>query len=216
VHDDEMASGPAEYWARRRELSPSPRRSAVADGDRRLSVLVDVDDDALARRYDRLRRRLDRFDCLSTTPPDDLHLTVKLLDDAPDPGTARDLLDRVAARTDPFRASFPRLNLFPDTVYAETDAGGALARLNRRFCAAAETTEVDRDGDGFVPHLTLGYFGGDADYHDVVDFVARERRHGATRVLPPVTVEALSLVSFDTAAGRPTVAETVATRRLDG
>jgi hypothetical protein len=41
MHDGGMATDPEEYW-RRRELSPSSDRPIVADGDRRLALIVDV------------------------------------------------------------------------------------------------------------------------------------------------------------------------------
>ena len=216
MHDDEMASDPSEYWARRRTLSPSPVQQAVADGDRRLSVLADVSGSAVRARSLSLLEQLDEFSCLRVTPPDDLHLTAKLFNAGRSP-TGRidtdhvhELISRIAADTAPFEVNFPRLNLFPDTVYAEADSDGALTRLNRLFCQAAETTDTDRDCEAFIPHLTLGYFTDDEDYDELIDYMEANR----DPELPTLTVDELALVSFDTTNDRHTVAETIATYTL--
>ena len=216
MHDDEMASDPSEYWARRRTLSPSPVQQAVADGDRRLTVLAGVSESAVRTRSLSLLRQLDEFSCLRVTPPDDLHLTAKLFNAGRSP-TGRidtdhvhELIRRIAADTAPFEVNFPRLNLFPDTVYAEADGDGALTRLNRLFCQAAETTDTDRDCEAFIPHLTLGYFTDDEDYDELIDYMEANR----DPELPTLTVDELALVSFDTTNDRHTVAETIATYTL--
>lgn len=216
MHDDEMASDPSEYWARRRTLSPSPVRSTVADGDRRLSVLADVSESAVRRQSRDLLERLDGFSCFRATPPDDLHLTVKLFNagrghaNRIDTANVRRLIGRIAADTAPFEVDFPRLNLFPDIVYAEVEDDGAVTDLNRAFCRAGETVDTDRDRGGFIPHLTLGYFTGDEDYDSLVDFMETNRDPG----LRTVEVNELALVSFDTTADRHTVADTIATYTL--
>jgi 2'-5' RNA ligase len=216
MHDDEMASDPSEYWDRRRSLSPSPLQPVVADGDRRLSVLADLSDSAVRPQSRSLLDRLDRFSCLRATPPEDLHLTIKLFNAGRSHteriGTdrVRRLVDRIAAGASPFEVSFPRLNVFPDTVYAEADGDGTLADLNRAFCRVDDTVDTDRDRGGFIPHLTLGYFTGDGDYHDLVDFLEANRDLD----LPTLEVSELALVSFDTTADRHTVADTLATYTL--
>ena len=216
MHDDEMASDPSEYWARRRSLSPSPVQQAVADGDRRLSVLADVSESAVRTQSLSLLEQLDEFSCLRVTPPDDLHLTAKLFNAGRSPTGRIDtehvhgLISRIAADTTPFEVDFPRLNLFPDTVYAEADGDGALTKLNRLFCQAAETTDTDRDCDAFIPHLTLGYFTDSEDYDELIDYMEANR----DPKLPTLTVDELALVSFDTTNDRHTVAETIATYTL--
>jgi 2'-5' RNA ligase len=216
VHDDEMASDPSEYWARRRTLSPSPVQQVVADGDRRLSVLADVSKSAVRTQSLTLLERLDKFSCLRVTPPNDLHLTVKLFNAGRSPtgridtDHVRQVTSQVAADTTSFDVEFPRLNLFPDTVYAEADGDGALTKLNRLFCQAAETTDTDRDCEGFIPHLTLGYFTDDEDYDELIDYMEANR----DPELPTLTVDELALVSFDTTNDRHTVAEKIATYTL--
>ena len=216
MHDDEMASDPSEYWARRRSLSPSPVQQAVADGDRRLSVLADVSESTVRTASRPLLERLDEFSCLRVTPPDDLHLTAKLFNAGQSPTGRIDadhvhqLISQIAAETTSFEVEFPRLNLFPDTVYAEADGDGALTRLNRLFCRATETTDTDRDCEAFIPHLTLGYFTEDEDYDKLIDYMEANR----DPELPTLTVDELALVSFDTTSDRHTVAETIATYTL--
>jgi len=199
-----MATDPSEFWERRRDLTPSPVRPVVADGDRQLALLVDVADPDVLAGYRALRERLDGFDCLGTTPPEELHLTVKLFDHAVPAGavedasavTAAEVDDAVAglaAEFDPFEAAFPRLNLFPDAVYAEVDAGGALTALNRRLCDREWAATSGRDRGGFLPHLTLGYFTGDREFDALVGFLEANREPS----MPATTVSELSLVAHD-------------------
>jgi 2'-5' RNA ligase len=232
-----MATDPEEYWRRRRELSPSPspERPVVADGDRQLAVVVDVDEPAVVEAYGRLRDRLGGFDCFRPTPPDALHLSVKLFDHAAEPrsdggerpgsaptstrtptrtSTSLDRIDAaltdVAAAGDPFTIAFPRLNLFPDAVYAEVDADGALTALNSALCAPDWAATSGRDAAGFIPHLTLGYFVDDADYDRLVDSLEAEREPS----LPTTTVTGLSLVARDVTSAWRSSATTLATYPL--
>ena len=204
MHQDRMASHPDEYWELRRELTPSPDPPVVADGDQRLAVLIDLADSQAASAYRRLRTRLSEFTCLESTPADELHLTVKLFDHAPTAATregstavsAAQIADAIAGIVDghePFEAGFPRLNLFPDTVYAEVDDGGMLAELNRALCDQPWATATDRDGQQFIPHLTLGYFAGSEEYDRLITFLEDHRDPG----LPTVTVDELAVVAYD-------------------
>lgn len=236
MHDDWMASSPAEYWERRREITPSPQRLAVADGDRRLALVVPVTEDAVRARYGRLRERIDDFECVLPAPPSELHLTVKTFDrvrgqDSPsadglgesvdadhDTGTEREtdtatdpgpdgqavttvdglkqLVRETVGSFDSFDVTFPRLNLFPDTVYAEADAGGALSAMNRALCEREETRVTDRDVRQYVPHLTVGRFTGASDYDGLVDFLEDNRALS----FPPVTVSEVALVEREVTA----------------
>lgn len=204
MHDDSMASHPDEYWDLRRELTPSPNPPAIADGDQRLALLVDLADSEVASVYRRLRGRLSEFACLEPTPADELHLTVKLFDHAPTAATregsssvsATQIVEAVAEVADdrrPFEIGFPWLNLFPDTVYAEVDDGGALTDLNRALCDQPWATATDRDGRQFIPHLTLGYFAGDEEYDRLITFLEEHR----DPELPTITVEELAVVAYD-------------------
>jgi 2'-5' RNA ligase len=222
MHDDRMASDPAEYWRRRREITPAPERPAVADGDRRLALLVDVSDPEVVATYERLRDRLDEFPCLLSTPSGELHLTVKLFDHEEPSGTVAEATESTPVETideaitaladevAPFEVTFPRLNLFPDTVYAETDANGTLTALNRRLCECAWSGTSDRDADNFIPHLTLGYLTSDEGYDALVDFLEANR----SLAFPRTTVSELSLVAFDVTSNWRSASTTLRTYSL--
>jgi 2'-5' RNA ligase len=221
MHDDRMASHPDEYWEMRRELTPSPSPPVVADGDQRLALLVDLADSQVASGYGRLRAQLAEFQCLKPTPPDELHLTVKLFDHAPVAGTrdgsspvsAAQIIDAVTEIIDdyePFDIDFPRLNLFPDTVYAEVDDGGELAAFNEALCQRPWTTTSDRDGEQFIPHLTLGYFTGATEYEQLVRFLESHR----DPQLPTMTVEEVAIVAYDLTSNWGSAATTLQTYSL--
>ncbi|MBB6646281.1 2'-5' RNA ligase family protein [Halobellus ruber] len=221
MHDDGMASHPDEYWEIRRELTPSPNPPVVADGDQRLAVLIDLSESRVASRYRRLRDRLSEFRCLKPTPTDELHLTVKLFDHTPtaatrggsssvSPTRIADAVTGIVEDCGPFRIDFPRLNLFPDTVYAEVDDGGRLADLNRALCELPWTTTSDRDARQFIPHLTLGYFTGDEGYDRLIDFLEAHR----DPELPPMTVAGISIVAYDLTSNWGSAATTLRTYPL--
>lgn len=144
MYGDGIVSDPSEYWERRHEITPSPERRFVADGDPQLALLVDVSDSPVVEAYERLRGDLEAFDCVRPTPPAQLHLTVKLFDRVTETAGARDTpvptddigdtMRDLVAEHDPFEAASPRLNLFPDTVYAETETDGVLSALNAALC----------------------------------------------------------------------------------
>jgi 2'-5' RNA ligase len=221
MHDDGMASHPDEYWERRREVTPSPNPPVVADGDQRLALLVDLAESRVASEYERLHDRLSGFRCLKPTPPGELHLTVKLFDHAPtaatengsSPVSAAQIADSVTEILDdrePFTIEFPRLNLFPDTVYAEIDDDGMLADLNRALCDRPWTTTSDRDGRQFIPHLTLGYFAGAEGYDRLVTFLEQHRDPG----LPATTVDEVAIVAYDLTSNWGSAATTLRTYSL--
>jgi 2'-5' RNA ligase len=221
MHDDRMASDPDEYWERRREITPSPNPPVVADGDQRLALLVDLAESEVSSEYRRLHARLSEFRCLKLTPPDELHLTVKLFDHAPtvategdsSPVSAAQIADSVAEIVDdrePFTIEFPRLNLFPDTVYAEVDASGALTDLNRAVCDQPWTTASDRDCRQFIPHLTLGYFNGAEEYDRLITFLENHR----DPQLPAMTVEEIAIVAYDLTSNWGSAATTLQTYSL--
>lgn len=223
MHDDGMASDVEEYWDRRREISPSPERPFVADGDRRLALLADVSDADLADRYERLSARLDEFACLRPTPPEELHLTAKVFDrrtresetaggdaDAPSVERVDQLVRDAVDGVDRFEVDFPRLNLFPDAVYAEVEDEGVLSAVNRRLCDRVETMTADRDAEQFLPHLTLGYFTSDEEYDGLVDFLEVNR----DLAFPTTTVSEFHLVTYDVTAEWPSATTTLRTYPL--
>ena len=179
-----MATDPADFWARRRDLSP-PADSSVAGGDegKQLMLLADIDSPDLRPAYERTREDLESFECCTSSPFETLHFTVKLFDDVVDGTTvasdaverAAGIVDRSIEGVDPFDVELTQFNLFPDVVYAEVDAGGRLERLNRRLCADPAATTLARDGEGFIPHLTLGYLTGSEGYDSLVTFLEDNR-----------------------------------------
>jgi 2'-5' RNA ligase len=102
------------------------------------------------------------------------------------------------------------VNLFPDTVYAEVDAEGVLAELNRRLSDSSWSSTTDRDGDNFIPHLTLGYFTSDEEYDALLDFMETNR----SLSVPSTTVSELSLVAFDVTANWRSASATLKTYSL--
>jgi len=220
MHDGDMASSPDEYWERRREITPSPERPIVTDGDRQLALVVEVDDPGVRAAYGRLRDRLERFDCLRPTPSGELHLSLKLFDHALEavrgdtaPVRIEEIDSAVAemlADRDGFEIGFPRLNLFPDAVYAEVDADGVLSALNGALCDRAWAATSDRDREQFVPHLTLGYLTADEGFDRLVDYLERHRELS----FPTATVTELSLVAADGSSGWRSASTTLRTYPL--
>jgi 2'-5' RNA ligase len=230
MHDEDMASEASEFWARRRGFDPSPGGDGGGDGgdgdgdggggdaDRQLVLLADIVDDAVRRAHDRIAGELDGFECLTPSPFETLHLTVKLFDahtratgvDDPTVDRIDEVVSSVVEGASPFDVEFTRFNLFPDVVYAEVDAAGRLDALNRRLCAHPEIATLDRDAEGFIPHLTLGYFTGDTDYPALVTSLEADR--GVP--LPGLTVDELALVAYGVGGGWPPTYDRLETYEL--
>jgi 2'-5' RNA ligase len=205
-----MASSADEYWEQRHEIVPSPAASD-ADSQRRLVLLVTVDDPGVLSAYSEIRNRLERFECFYPTPPDELHITIKTFENRFEPAsTAADIADATVQRARsaiadsiadwrPFETTFPRINLFPDVVYAEAESGGMLTELNRALCRLPQTTRLARDDGSYIPHLTLGYFAGSDEYHDLVEFLEENR----TLSFPTLSVDELALAICEVTDGHP-------------
>lgn len=210
VHEEEMASDASEFWERRRDLRPS---SDAGDGEGawRLVLLVDITDPLTESAGGQVIDRLGQFDCFGGSDASALHLTVKLFDipvapsttDVAGSGPAVQHVDAVVSDVvsdrNPFEAAFTRLNLFPDVVYSEVADAGLLGEMNRALCDHAGVATLDRDGDGFIPHLTLGHFAGDSDYDELVDFLEANREVR----LPTLTVTELALVAYEVGGHPP-------------
>ncbi len=206
-----MASDKAEFWERRHEISPSADEESETK-DYQLALLADIADPELCSVGEGLSEQLDRFGCVSISPPEAYHLTVKLFGSAVSPSVADSndppssvrhvdaAVSRVLAAYQPFEIQFPRLNLFPDVVYAEVADGGQLAGINRDLCKENKISTLDRDGGAFIPHLTLGYFQNDTRYGAFVEFLENNRKVS----FPPFTVETLSLVAYNVGGYQPT------------
>jgi len=217
THDEEMASDPAQFWRRRRDLTPTT--DAADAGGYQLGLLADITDPAVRTAYRSVYDALDRFDCLDTTLAGSLHLTIKLFDIAVDPSAdggwspAVGRVDRVVSELladhPPFEATVTRFNLFPDVVYGEVADDGRLAELNQAVCDNPEVSTLGRDGEEFIPHLTFGHFENDADFEAFVDFLEANRRLS----LPPIGVDEIELVAYEV-GGRPPSYDRIATYDL--
>jgi 2'-5' RNA ligase len=120
------------------------------------------------------------------------------------------VVSSVVEEASPFDVTFTRFNLFPDVVYAEVDAAGRLDAMNRRLCAHPEIANLDRDVEGFIPHLTLGYFTDETDYPALVTFLETDREVS----LPGLTVDELALVAYGVGEGLPPPYDRIETYEL--
>ncbi|ERH14031.1 MAG: hypothetical protein J07HB67_00285 [halophilic archaeon J07HB67] len=219
-----MASDPAEFWRRRREITPTT--DAADPAGYQLGLLADVTDPTVRRAYQSVHDGLDRFDCLDTAAAGGLHLTIKLFDitvtQSPDDGwsSADDEASPAVGRVDrvvsevlsghsPFEAVVTQFNLFPDVVYGEIADDGRLAALNRAVCSHPAISALSRDGEEFIPHLTLGHFQNDTDFEAFVEHLEANRELS----LPPVTVDEVELVAYEV-GGRPPSYDRIATYEL--
>jgi 2'-5' RNA ligase len=218
MHDDEMASEPAEFWQQRNSLTPATDVATDVDSYR-LVLLADTTDPTVHAEYKPVRDALNQFDCLNTVPVGSLHFTIKLFDVTVTPSTdgnwspAVQQIDQIVAEAlvdeDAFEATITQFNLFPDVVYGEAADGGRLAELNQAVCAHPEVTALDRDGDEFIPHLTFGYFESDTDFGALVDFLEARRQLS----LPPIAVDEVELAAYEV-GGRPPAYDIVRTYDL--
>ncbi|QLD86354.1 2'-5' RNA ligase family protein [Natronomonas halophila] len=225
--DDGLASNPATFWNRRHELSLAPitdedvRQRAGGRG-RHLVLLARITDDTVRSRVEPILKRLDGFDCFAAQPTRNLHITVKVLGNVVEnpqdeaefaPEEEAELvakLDDALEEATSFAVDIPRLNLFPDVVYAEVADDGRFAALNHRVCSIAGVPVRERDRTGFIPHLTLGHFTRRDGYERLLQYLERNR----SLDLPPRPVSELELVALDFSDGRFPPYETVRTYDL--
>ena len=213
MHDEEMASNPAEFWDRRHDITLSTEAGASGGGENyRLVLLVDITDPEVVAECRRITSALDRFECFDTAAFKMHHLTIKMFDvgvepstdDLVDPPPAVRRVNKVVSDTlsvcDPFRVDLTQFNIFPDIVYGEVADGGQLADLNREICNHDGITTLDRDRGEFIPHLTFGYFRGDEDYQALVKFIEANRE----LQFPTVLVEQVTLVAYEVGGHPPT------------
>lgn len=214
--DQSTATDPAEFWERRRNLTPQPTTESnieerAKNGGRHLVLLADIIDKAVLSAFDAELSALNRFDCLEPVPLRYLHVTVKVVGNVVENADAVGLSDEQETRiiedvsaavsgVEPFSVEFPRFNLFPSTVYAEVADDGRLAELNCRACDVPEIEVHDRDRDGFIPHATLGQFVADEDYDQMLDYLEANRSIDAG----PAEIGAIELVALDLAERYPT------------
>jgi 2'-5' RNA ligase len=218
MHDEDMASEAGEFWGRRHDLGPSFAGGADGERSRQPVLLAEVTGPDERPEYEQVLDALANFDCVTPSEFGTLHLTVKLFDVSM--GSSRidrhavDRIDEavssVVADADPFVVDFPRFNMFPDVVYAEVEDGGRLAELNWQLCSHPAVGTLDRDVEGFIPHLTFGYFTGDSDYDALVGFLESNR----ALALPTLAVDELVLVDYEVGHRFPPTCDRLKTYQL--
>ncbi|WP_248907999.1 2'-5' RNA ligase family protein [Halocatena marina] len=227
MSDTAVASDEAEFWERRHELVLSPttaedveRRST--ESARHLVLLAHITDEAIIRCFESIVADLDEFDCIVPIPVRDLHITVKVFGNVveePDGNAEFSQQDEKELATSlrsalgavpSFPVRFPRFNLFPSVVYAEVTDDGRFSQLNQRVCAIPDVPVWDRDGDGFIPHLTLGEFTQRDGYEQLLQYL--EDNHSLD--IPPTTISELEFVALDLSNGRFPPYETIETYSL--
>lgn len=204
-----MASTEADFWGQRREISPSGDTQEPLDGHR-LGLITKITNPDIRAAGEDLCNELDKFGCFEPSPVDAFHLTVKLFEIQVSPSVSAvsnssnavrrigETVSDLATAFDPFDVQFPQINLFPDVVYGEVDDQGQLAELNDRLCQSDLVDALERDRDGFIPHLTFGYFVNDSGFRSLVDFLEANRQLR----FPAGTIDELSLVAYEM-GGRP-------------
>lgn len=214
--DESVANDPAEFWKQRHDLTPRTTTAAdiedrAANGGRHLVLVADITDETVVSQFEPVLTALERFDCIAAVPPSYLHVTVKVVGNVVEnpkndaefteegEGRIVEAVRSAIAGVEPFTVTFPRLNLFPTTVYAEVADGGRFAELNRRVCDVPDVEAWDRDGEGFVPHATLGQFIDTDGYERLLDYLEANRAVRAG----PLDVSAIELVAIDLAERFP-------------
>ncbi|WP_049899787.1 2'-5' RNA ligase family protein [Halococcus agarilyticus] len=214
--DESVVNDPAEFWERRYDLTPRTTTTAdienrATNGGRHLVLVADVTDETVVSQFEPALTALERFDCIAAVPPSYLHVTVKVVGNVvenpqSDAAFTEENEDQIIEDTrsafdgfEPFTVAFPRYNLFPGVVYAEVDDDGRFAELNRRVCDVPDVETWDRDGEGFVPHATLGQFIDTDGYGRLLDYLETNRAVRAG----PLDVSAIELVAIDLAERFP-------------
>jgi 2'-5' RNA ligase len=220
MSDDFIAEDPSEFWEKRHELSPHPiRKSAVQNREsgRHLVFLVDITDE-IPSQFEPMTVALEEFDCLNAWPLEYRHITVKVVgtigtsESELAPADEQRFIDAghsVFNEINSFTVTFPRLNLFPSVVYAEVAGDGLFAALNSRVCDIPGMPVYDRDGDGFIPHMSLARFTQEEGYESVIAFLERSR-HLET---DPVEISTIQLCALDPTEWYPSF-ETIETFNL--
>jgi 2'-5' RNA ligase len=218
MHDEDMASEAGEFWGRRHDLGPSSAGESDDERSRQPVLLAEVTGPEERPAYEQILDALADFDCVTPSAFGTLHLTVKLFDvsvgtsriDRPAVDRIDEAVSSAVADVDPFAVEFPRFNVFPDVVYAEVRDGGRLGELNRQLCSHPAVGTLDRDVEGFIPHLTVGYFTGDSDYDALVGFLESNR----ALALPTLAVDELVLVDYEVGHRFPPTCDRLKTYQL--
>ena len=199
----------AGYWGRRRHLDPfvttAETRSTWANGRNHYRSFVVHVTGSAADTLAELAESVGGFDCVRPASKESLHIAVKdlgfVVDEAAatdeiDPDSADAIADAAAdifAREQRFEVTFPRLNVLPNSVFAEVDSDGRFERLHRELLALPGAPTLPGDGDAYTPHATLGEFRSTSDFQYFVEWLEEHRDVDAD----PFEVEAFSLVEVD-------------------
>lgn len=128
--------------------------------------------------------------------PDDLHVTLAFLGDAP-----RDVLDEIDMALSVLRVPPPRIEIRgldtfgsdpPRLVHVAVLPDPALLHLQRKVARVARTAGADLPRSRFVPHVTLARFGRGIGPDDLARLGRFLQAHGDFR-LDPFPVEAVGL-----------------------
>lgn len=224
---DDVATDQSEFWDRRRDLTVSPtteedvRQRAIGRA-RHLVLLAHITDQTVLSCFERILERLDTFDCFTSAPTRDLHITAKVFGNVVDTPKEKnefstedeqqlaESLDATLGSATPFAVNFPRLNLFPTVVYAEVDDDDQFGTLNRRVCNIDNVPVWGRDRDGFIPHLSLGHFIQQDGYKQLLQYLGDNR----SLDIPSTAIEELKFVALDLSKGRFPPYETIETYSL--
>lgn len=225
--DEPVVADEREFWERRHELSPSPIAEAdVAQSggqDRHLVLLTHLEDRDVVAASRPVLDRLGGFECVEPIPERSLHVTVKVFGTVVEqPSTEAEfssqeerelatVLESVLAAWSPFDVAFPRFNLFPGVVYAEVADSGRFRAMNQAVCELPDVPVWDRDGAGFIPHLTLGQFTQRSGYGRLVEYLETHRQLD----LPTIRIDQVKLVALDRSNGRFPPYEMIETYRFD-
>lgn len=224
--DNEVVSDPSESWEERSDWSPSPITETdiehrVVGRGRHLVLLASISAEEIIDRLEPILEELGKYECVAPTPPENLHVTVKVIGDVVtepravgefSPTDERQLIQSIRdyiGDISSFTVTFPQLNLFPTVVYAEVSDNDYFAELNQRICEIPTIPVLERD-NAFIPHLTLGHFTQRDGYRELVQYLEDNR----SLTVPEVTVTEVELVALDFAEGRFPSHTTVETYEL--
>jgi len=137
---------------------------------RHLSVVMPVRDERIMARVLALQERLRAIPYLDLHPPHILHLTVRSLGflvarrSSPDE-VDDDLLPRVLAAvgevadlTPPFEVRLRRVNSWDTAPFVEARSGGRILAIRAALAERLPFLQDFNYGEGFLPHLTVGYY----------------------------------------------------------
>jgi 2'-5' RNA ligase len=214
--EEPLVENETEFWERRHDLTPQTTtdadiRERAANGRRHLVLLANITDGTVLSQFESALTALERFDCIAPVPLRYLHVTVKVVGNVVEkPESEAELTSKqeeriiesarsAFANIEPFTVEFPQFNLFPSVVYAEVRDGGRFSELNRRACNIPDIPVWNRDGERFIPHVTLGQFTHGEEYEQLLSHLEANRRI----VINPIEVSGIELVSLDLAERFP-------------